>query len=65
MRYWTTRELRELYAAWRDGIDIDVLCVRYGRSAAALRVKLARGGVKRSREKLREVRKIAQSKKAV
>ena len=65
MTYWTTQELRELYASWREGIDIDVLCERYGRSAAALRVKLGRAGVKRSREKLREVRKIAQSHKAV
>jgi hypothetical protein len=65
LTYWTTKEIRELYAAWRDGIDTDVLCERYGRSAAALRVKVASAGVKRSREKLREVRKIAQSHKAV
>ena len=54
---WTNPELQRLFKAWRDGEEIDVICARFGRTAAAIRTQLSGAGVKRAPEKLSQLRR--------
>jgi len=60
MPTWTTKQIRELSEAWRDGEELQVLAERFNRTPGALAAVLHREGVKRTPAKLRELRKRAQ-----
>jgi len=60
MPTWTTKQIRELSEAWRDGEELDALAERFNRTPGSLRATLHRSGVKRTPAKLRELRKRAQ-----
>ncbi len=60
MPTWTTKQIRELSEAWRDGEDIAVLAERFNRTPGSLSAMLHRQGVKRTPAKLRELRQRAQ-----
>ena len=62
MPTWTTKQIRELSEAWRDGEDIAVLAERFNRTTGSLAQMLHRVGVKRTPSqatKLRRARKLA------
>ena len=52
-----------LYKAWLDGEEMIDISERFGRSPNAIRQQLHQGGVKRSSEKISEVRRLAGRKK--
>jgi hypothetical protein len=54
---WTNPEIQKLSEAWRDGEELDVICIRFGRTAAAVRTQLSAAGVKRTPEKLSQLRR--------
>ena len=60
---WTGPDLQRLFNAWRAGDNMDSLVKRFGRTANAIRQQLHKAKVRRTPEKLREIRLIARRKR--
>jgi hypothetical protein len=58
-KVWTGPDLQRLFNAWRAGDDIDSLSKRFGRTPNSIRQQLHKAKVRRTSEKLREIRLIA------
>jgi hypothetical protein len=58
-KVWTGPDLQRLFNAWRAGDDIDSLSKRFGRTPNAIRQQLHKAKVRRTSEKLRQIRLIA------
>jgi hypothetical protein len=58
-KVWTGPDLQRLFNAWRAGDDIDSLSKRYSRTPNAIRQQLHKAKVRRTSEKLRQIRLIA------
>ena len=56
---WTGPNLQRLFNAWRAGDDIDSLSKRFSRTPNAIRQQLHKAKVRRTSEKLREIRLAA------
>tara|TARA_R110001583_G_scaffold2710_2_gene18954 strand:- start:471 stop:695 length:225 start_codon:yes stop_codon:yes gene_type:complete len=54
---WTNPDLQRLFKAWHDGEEIGVICVRFGRTEGAIRAQLNAAGVKRTPEKISQMRR--------
>ena len=53
---WTGPNLQRLFNAWREGDDIYSLSKQFGRTENAIRQQLHKAKVRRTSEKLREIR---------
>ena len=58
-KVWTGPDLQRLFNAWRAGDDIDSLSKRFGRTPNSIRQQLHKAKVRRTSEKLREIRLAA------
>jgi hypothetical protein len=58
-KVWTGPDLQRLFNAWREGDNMDSLVARFGRTANAIRQQLHKAKVRRTPQKLREIRLIA------
>ena len=58
-KVWTGPDLQRLFNAWRAGDDIESLSARFGRTPNSIRQQLHKAKVRRTSEKLREIRLIA------
>ena len=58
-KVWTGPDLQRLFNAWRAGDDIDSLSERFSRTPNSIRQQLHKAKVRRTSEKLREIRLIA------
>jgi hypothetical protein len=56
---WTGPNLQRLFNAWRAGEHMDSLVKRFGRTPNAIRQQLHKAKVRRTSEKLREIRLAA------
>ena len=56
---WTGPNLQRLFNAWRAGEHMDSLVKRFSRTPNAIRQQLHKAKVRRTSEKLREIRLIA------
>jgi len=55
-KVWTGPDLQRLFNAWRAGDDIESLSARFGRTPNSIRQQLHKAKVRRTSEKLREIR---------
>lgn len=62
-KVWTGPDLQRLFNAWREGDNMDSLVARFGRTANAIRQQLHKAKVRRTPQKLREIRLIARRKR--
>ena len=58
-KVWTGPDLQRLFNAWRAGDNMDSLVARFGRTPNAIRQQLHKAKVRRTPQKLREIRLIA------
>ena len=56
---WTGPNLQRLFNAWRAGEHMDSLVKQFGRTPNAIRQQLHKAKVRRTSEKLRQIRLIA------
>ena len=56
---WTGPDLQRLFNAWRAGEHIESLSARFGRTPNSIRQQLHKAKVRRTSEKLREIRLAA------
>jgi hypothetical protein len=56
---WTGPDLQRLFNAWRAGEHMDSLVKQFGRTPNSIRQQLHKAKVRRTSEKLREIRLIA------
>ena len=62
-KVWTGPDLQRLFNAWRAGDNMDSLVKRFGRTPNAIRQQLHKAKVRRTPQKLREIRLIARRKR--
>jgi|TARA_R110000823_G_scaffold226296_1_gene354006 hypothetical protein len=62
-KVWTGPDLQRLFNAWREGDNMDSLVARFGRTANAIRQQLHKAKVRRTPQKLREIRLTARRKR--
>jgi len=58
-KVWTGPDLQRLFNAWRAGDDIDSLSKRFGRTPNSIRQQLHKAKVRRTPDKLRQIRLAA------
>ena len=62
-KVWTGPDLQRLFNAWRAGDDIESLSARFGRTPNSIRQQLHKAKVRRTSEKLREIRLAARQRR--
>jgi hypothetical protein len=58
-KVWTGPDLQRLFNAWRAGDDIESLSARFGRTPNSIRQQLHKAKVRRTPDKLRQIRLAA------
>ena len=59
MPRWSIKDKQELFEKYKAGVEIEILCEEYNRSANAIRQQTALGHVYRTRDTLAKIRKKA------